>query len=80
VNRFGLHTRPAGMFARMTDQFHSKVVVAKDAAEADGKSAMALMSLVATKGAMLHIPVEEADAREAMCEIEPLIQSRFHED
>jgi phosphocarrier protein HPr len=58
MNGFGLHTRLAAMFACMPNEFHSKVVVAKDWAEVDGKSVMALISLAAIMGAKLRVRVD----------------------
>ena len=80
VNRFGLHTRPAGMFVRLANRFESIISVTKEGVEVDGKSVMALISLSATKGTKLRLRIEGTDAREATQEIEQLIQSRFEED
>jgi phosphocarrier protein HPr len=80
VNRFGLHMRPAAMFARTASGFHSDICVAKDENEVDGKSVMSLISLAAAQGAKLRIRIEGRDANQAMRELERLIQSRFEED
>jgi phosphotransferase system HPr (HPr) family protein len=63
MNRLRLHVRPAAMFARVANQFHSKVVVAKDGVEVDGKSVTALISLAALKDAKLRVLVGRTDAR-----------------
>ena len=74
MNRFGLRVRSAAMLVRLANRFDSTTSVAKEGVDVDGKSVMALMLLAATKGAKLRIRVEGTDAREAMCEIEQLIQ------
>ena len=80
VNRFGLHLRPAAMFARTANRFHSHISAAKGGVEVDGKSVLALISLAAEKGATLRIRIEGTDARKAMRDIEQLIQSGFEEN
>ena len=79
MNRFGLHVRPAAVFARMANGFRSTIWVAKESEEVDGKSVMALMSLRRRRHEAAP-RIEGTDGREAMREIEQLIQSRFEED
>ncbi len=72
--------RPAAMFARTAMRFHSKIRVAKNGNEADGKIVMGLISLGVAQGESLRIRIERTDADEAIRELEQLIQSGFDED
>lgn len=80
MNRFGLHMRPAAIFARNARHFHSDIRVVKNGSEVDGKRVMGLMSLSAAQGANLRIRIEGTDANAAMRELEQLAQSGFDED
>ena len=80
VNRFGLHMRPAAIFARTARRFHSDVRVVNNGFEIDGKSVMSLMSLAAAQGTRLRLRIEGRDAKAAMRELEQLAQADFDED
>lgn len=80
VNRLGLHARPAAMFVRIASKHRCEVWVAKENEEVNGKSIMGLMMLAAGQGSKLKIRCEGADAKEALCELEELINSKFNED
>ena len=80
VNRLGLHARPAAMFVRIASKYRCEVWVAKEGEEINGKSIMGLMMLAAGQGSKLIIRCEGADANDALCELEQLINSKFNED
>lgn len=80
VNRFGLHMRPAAIFARNARRFQSDVRIVKNGNEVDGKSVMGLLSLSATQGANLRIQIQGRDAKTAMRELQQLAQADFDED
>lgn len=68
------------MLVRLTSQFDCDVSISLNGNAADGKSAMQLLALGAAKGATLRIRTAGSDAREAMQQIERLIQWGFDED
>ena len=80
VNRLGLHARPAAMFVRIASKHRCEVWVSKEGEEINGKSIMGLMMLAAGQGSKLKIRCEGAEAKEALCELEQLINSKFNED
>ena len=45
-NKYGMHVRPAGLFAKIASRFNADVEVEKDGNVVSGKSIMALMTLV----------------------------------
>ena len=80
VNKLGLHARPAMSFVECACGFKSKVTVHKADQAVDGKSIMQMMMLAATKGTVLEIEVEGADAEQACDKLRRLIESGFDED
>ena len=55
INKYGLHVRPAGLFAKIASRFDADVEVEKDGNVVSGKSIMALMTLEATCGTKLVV-------------------------
>ena len=43
-NKYGMHVRPAGLFAKVASRFNADVEVEKDGCVVSGKSIMALMT------------------------------------
>lgn len=78
-NRLGLHARAAATFVRVSNKFSSDIKLVKDGYEANGKSILGILSLAAAQGNELQIRVKGEDAREAISEIEELIESGFGE-
>lgn len=79
-NKYGMHVRPAGLFAKAASQFATcDVIVEKDGNAVSGKSIMALMTLEATCGAVLKVTVAgpEDDAVKLIDELEKLIVNKF---
>lgn len=79
-NRLGLHARAAAKFVETTSRFTSTIKVSKDGIEVDGKSIMGLLTLVAGKGSRITVVADGPDAKEALDEIERLIDSKFGEE
>ena len=79
-NRLGLHARAAAKLAETASKFKSSIKVSKDGMEVDGKSIMGLLTLVACKGSKLLVKANGPDEKEALDEIERLIEDRFGEE
>ena len=45
LNKYGMHVRPAGLFAKVASRFDADIEVEKDGNAVSGKSIMALMTL-----------------------------------
>ena len=76
-NRYGMHVRPAGLFAKVASRFNAEVHVEKDGSVVSGKSIMALMTLEAACGSTLRVSASGPQAREALDEIQALIDRKF---
>lgn len=66
ANPMGLHMRPATAFAQLARSFACSVTVRNGPAQADGKSSLDLILLVAMPGAVLELEVEGEDAAAAV--------------
>ena len=77
INKYGLHVRPAGLFAKIASRYDADVQVGKDGYAVSGKSIMALMTLEATCGTVLKVSAAGAQAAEALDELEALVARKF---
>ena len=77
LNRYGMHVRPAGLFAKVASRFDADIDVEKDGNVVSGKSIMALMTLEAVCGTTLKVSASGTQAKEALDELEALVQRKF---
>ena len=77
LNKYGMHVRPAGLFAKVASRYDAEVGVEKDGNVVSGKSIMALMTLEATHGAVLKVTAAGKQAKEVLDELEALIGRKF---
>ena len=77
LNKYGMHVRPAGLFAKAASRFEADIEVEKDGNVVSGKSIMALMTLEAVCGTVLKVSAEGAQAKEALDELEALVERKF---
>ena len=77
LNKYGMHVRPAGLFAKTASRFDADVEVEKDGNVVSGKSIMALMTLEAVCGTELKVSASGAQAKEAIDELEALVARKF---
>ena len=77
INKYGMHVRPAGLFAKVASRFDADVTVEKDGNVVSGKSIMALMTLEATCGTVLKVTASGSQAKEVLDELEALVQRKF---
>ena len=78
-NKLGLHARAAVKFVQLASQFRSEIFVSKDGQEANGKSIMGLLTLVAAFGMEIDLKVKGEDADKAMSALEALVDRGFDE-
>ena len=76
-NRYGMHVRPAGLFAKIASRFNADVQVEKDGSVVSGKSIMALMTLDAACGATLRVSAAGPQSREVLDELQGLVARKF---
>ena len=79
VNRYGMHVRPAGLFAKTASRCSGEVTVEKDGDGnvVSGKSIMALMTLEAVCGTTLRVTASGPQASEVLEELAALVSRKF---
>lgn len=77
LNKYGMHVRPAGLFAKLASRYDCEINVEKDGNVVSGKSIMALMTLEAVCGTVLKVTASGAQAQEALDELEALVERKF---
>jgi len=78
-NEMGLHARAAAKMVKVSDRYKSRILVEKDGIKADGSSILDILTLACPKGSSLTIEAEGIDAREALSELQELIENKFGE-
>jgi phosphocarrier protein len=78
-NRLGMHARAAVKFVQMANKYRCEVKVLKDGNEANGKSIMGLLTLVAAHGVTMVLLCEGDDAEQALASLVELVDSGFGE-
>jgi phosphocarrier protein HPr len=78
-NRLGMHARAAVRFVQIANGFKSDVTVVKDGQEANGKSIMGLLTLVAAHGVTMTVVCEGDDAEAAVVALAELVGTGFGE-
>ncbi len=76
-NKYGMHVRPAGLFAKTASRYRADVTVEKDGVTVPGRSIMALMTLEAVSGTELVIRATGDEATQVLDELEALIERKF---
>ena len=80
VNAMGLHARAAARFVQTATRYRSRVQIACDGRQADGKSILGLLTLLGGQGARLVISVDGSDEQEALRALVELVAARFGEE
>jgi phosphocarrier protein HPr len=80
VNQLGMHARAAAKFVHLAARFESRVRVARQEREMDGKSIMGLLLLAAARGTTIRICADGADEEAALQALAALVESGFGED
>ena len=78
-NKLGMHARAAVKFVQTANGFKSDVTVIKDGQEANGKSIMGLLTLVAAHGVTMNVVCDGDDAAAAVAALAELVASGFGE-
>lgn len=79
-NLYGLHMRPAMLFADLAGQFESDIRVKSGDMEIDGKSVAEVMTLGLSAGAKMEITAQGADASKAADAIRELVEVRMFDE
>lgn len=79
INKLGMHARAAAKFVNLASNFAAEVELEKGARKVNGKSIMGVMMLAASKGSIVTVHAHGEDEREALRELEALVNRRFGE-
>lgn len=79
-NKEGLHFRPIMQFVDTATRFDARITVRCQQRQADGRSPMELLMLVATQGTTIAVEAEGDDAADALAALAGLIESGFGEE
>ncbi len=79
VNALGMHARAAAKFVHLATRYRSRVRVARDGREMDGKSIMGILLLAASRGTRITITTDGADEADALEALAALVASGFGE-
>jgi phosphotransferase system HPr (HPr) family protein len=79
ANKEGLHFRPIMQFVDIAQRFGAQITVHCGDRQADGRSPMELLMLVATHGSTVRIVTDGADAQQALDALTTLVQAGFGE-
>ncbi len=79
INKLGLHARAAARFVTLASRFKSEIHLQRGAKEVNGKSIMGVMMLAASQGTRLSITASGPDEKEALQQLETLVNERFGE-
>jgi phosphotransferase system HPr (HPr) family protein len=80
TNPNGLHLRPATRFAQAARKYSARIEVRTQDKQADGKSAMELVFLIAMPGTELILEIEGDDAAKAAQELIPILADAGEEE
>ena len=78
-NKLGMHARAAVKFVQLANTFKSEVKVVKDDQEANGKSIMGVLTLVAAHGVTMTVVCDGDDAAAAVTALADLVGTGFGE-
>lgn len=76
-NESGMHLRACSAFVKLSSRYRSRITLARDEVQVDGKSIMGLLSLAAEMGAELLLRVDGEDESEAGEALRQLVENRF---
>jgi phosphotransferase system HPr (HPr) family protein len=79
-NKEGLHFRPIMQLVDLAQRYKAQIKVRCQDREADGRSPMELLMLVATQGATVTLVADGEDAEPALDALAALITSGFGEE
>ncbi len=79
INKLGFHLRAVAVFVKEAEKFKATIKVRNNDIEADGKSIMGLMTLIAGQGSEIEIKAEGPDAKEAVNSLVKIVQNKFGE-
>jgi phosphocarrier protein len=78
-NELGLHARAGTKFVQIASKFPCEITVIKSDNEVNGKSILALLTLMAPKGTTLTVKARGERAEDAVAALAALVDDKFGE-
>ncbi len=78
-NEMGLHARPAAILAKEASKYKSNIKLVMDDTEVDAKSILDILTLAVSKGKSIKLIAIGEDAKEAVENIQKIIEQGFGE-
>ncbi len=75
----GLHARPAALFVQTASSYKSNIKIRYGEHEVNAKSILGIMTVGATKGAVITVLAEGEDASQALDSLRELVEGNFGE-
>jgi len=79
INKLGLHARAAVKFVNLAKEFDAEIQLTANHRCVNGKSIMGIMMLAASRGTSITINIDGVDEKQALEQLEKLVQDRFGE-
>ena len=79
INKLGLHARAAVKFVNLAKEFDAEIQLTANHRCVNGKSIMGIMMLAASRGTSITITIDGVDEKQALEQLEKLVQDRFGE-
>jgi phosphocarrier protein len=79
-NKSGLHARPATLFVQTAAHFKSKIKITREGRTVDAKSILGVLSLGASKDAVIEVEAEGTDETAALDALETLLTTTIGEE
>lgn len=79
INKLGLHARAAVKFVNLAKEFDADIQLTANHRCVNGKSIMGIMMLAASRGTTITINIDGIDEKQALEQLEKLVQDRFGE-
>jgi len=79
VNERGLHARASAKVVELSERYACDATISHNGEQADPRSLMDLLTLVASKGVQVTVDAEGEDATEYLDALEALVAGRFGE-
>jgi phosphocarrier protein len=80
INKLGIHARPAAKLVNVASGFKSKISLARDGQNVNGKEVLSILTLACPWGSLVTVRAEGKDAEEAVAALGKLIEDKFGEE
>lgn len=76
-DQLGIHARPAGVLAKESQRYESKITIVKEGKEADTRRLFGMLALGVKSGETITVRIEGADEEVAATEMEEFFKNNL---